>query len=445
MKYMAVRKVMIVFALILSFMFLISCGKKQTNTIDTIKTDSTAQLTIEKRNVLDFRITWEDYSGRGEAIRKIVDSYNEGISDGYAISMISGDEDLLNTETLLKSNSNMIYVLPYRYVKYFSGKGYLMDLTAAFKDAEKLFYTQIWELGSIGGKTYGIPWLGHSMCLLYNKSLLDEAGVDASSIKSLDALVEAINAVEEKTDARGIGLVGAASNDISWMVNQFIYGFGSELVNEEGTKVAINNEKSKAALEFYKNVLGKHAQPTWIEDTGIEVMEYFRKQEVAFEIQGIWGVTDILKNGSPFEVGIIALKNIGLHAEVGPMMLAVPESMSDEMKKEAIKFVNYMISKEAQEKIMNGEYSPERDAYYPFRTPIRIDMADSQIFRSFPEYLIFIEGFQNPSIDVPVPKWETIKNELYETGLHQVMNDDMTVAEFLEIIEAKGDKILEAQ
>jgi multiple sugar transport system substrate-binding protein len=420
------------------FVFLASCEKEQTMN----NTDSLTDTTTGNGSILDFRITWKGYSGRGEAIQTIVDIYNKNHSDGSTITMINGDEDRNNIEALLKSDSDTIYVLPYRYVKYFGDKGYLKDLTEDFKDEEELYYPEIWKLGTVEGKSYGIPWLGHSMCLLYNKNLLEEAGVDADSIDSLDALAKAIELIEEKTDAQGIGLVGANGNDVSWMVNQFIYGFGSDLVSDDGTNVTINTDKSKAALEMYKNILGKHAQPTWIDDTAMEVMTYFRNQEVAFEILGIWGVTDIEKNGSPFEVGIISLNDIGLSAEVGPMMLAIPSAMSDENKEESVQFINYLISKEAQEQIMKGEYSPEHDAYYPFRTPIRIDMADSQIFQSHPEYMTFIEGFQNPSIDMPVPAWQKVKDEIYGEGLHKVMNDEMTIEEFLDMIETKGNQIL---
>ena len=436
---MASRRFLIVIILLFSFVFLISCGEK--TQIDSSKQSNTADAGVK----LNFRITWKDYSGRGEAIQKIVDSYNEEMSGDSAIAMVGGDEDIAAIEELLKSGSETVYVLPYRFVKYFSDKGYLEDISAAFSEEENLFYPEVWDLGTVDNVTFGIPWLGHSMCLLYNKDLLDKAGVDAGSIKSLDALTKALEMVEQKTDAKGIGLVGADSNDISWMVNQFIYGFGSSLVSGDGKTVEINNEKSRAALDYYKNVLGMHAQATWTADTGEEVMKHFRNQEVAFEIQGIWGVTDILKNGSPFEVGIIAMDDVGLCAEVGPMMLAIPAGMSDQKKEEAIRFIRYMISADAQEKIMNGEYSPEHDAYYPFRTPIRIDMADSQIFKSNPEYKLFIEGFQNPSIDVPVPAWQKIKDDLYGSGLHRVMSGETTIDAFLEMMETEGNIILNEQ
>ena len=438
-EFMARIRKPVFIAAALSLLFLSSYTGIGTATSASVS--ETAPSATNPETALSFRITWKDYSGRGEAIRKIVNSYNS--SGGLCtVSMLSGDEDLAATEALIKAGGDTVYVLPYRLVKYFGSLGYLKDLSSEFKDSEDLFYPSVWSLGQVNDATYGIPWLGHSMCLLYNKSLLQEAGVDPAAITDLDSLVLAMEAVESKTSAKGIGLVGAESNDISWMVNQFVYGFGSELVSEDGTTVAVNNDKAASAIDFYKNVLGSHAQQTWTSDTGTEAMNYFRDGQVAFEIQGIWGVTDVIKNGSPFEVGIISLSDIGLCSEVGPMMLAIPASMSDDMTRNAVDFMRYMISKPAEEMIMNGEYNPEHDTYYPFRTPIRTDMADSTIFKTYPEYLKFVEGFENPSIDVPVPLWQRVKDQIYAPGLHKVMTGELSTQDFLAETEEKGNLIL---
>lgn len=426
------------FIVFLTIFTLTSCN------VTTISPPSDSS-SVSAQDSISFRITWLDYSGRGEAIRKIVNLYNAGSEGDTLVSLLGGDEDLSAIEKLIRGDGvDTVYVLPYRYVKYFGEKGYLMDLTSEFMQEKDLIYPKLWDLGTLSDVTYGIPWLSHSVCLIYNKDLLDKAGVNASSIQSRYSLVEALEKVVIKTTSKGIGLVGADHNDVSWMVNQFIYGFGSSLVSEDGKKVAVNNALAKEALEFYKNVLGRYAQPTWTEDTGVEVMDAFRNQEIAFEFQGIWGVTDIEKNGNPFEVGIINLESIGLYPEVGPMMLAIPAGFSEDKKADAIAFIRYMISKKAQEMIMDGEYSPEHGAYYPFRVPVRIDLKDSLIMKKYPQYLPFIEGFTNPSIDVPVPAWQTIKDEYYAPGLHKVMSGEMTIDGFLQQIETEGDKILAA-
>ena len=321
------------FGAILITMFM-TLGLLSCNVIPETK-QSAQEPQPEENKTLSFRITWKDYSGRGQAIQKIVDAYHQSSTDRMDIQLISGDEDQAAIQALLETDSETIFVLPYRYVQYFGSMGLLDDLTNEFAQESSLFYSSVWELGMVNRTVYGIPWLGHSMCLLYNKSLLKQAGVAPESIVDLDSFVSAMDSVEQKTSAKGIGLVGADSNDVSWMVNQFVYGFGGRLVDSTGKKALINSAESTAAIDFYKNVLGAHAQSSWLNDTGTEVMKSFLNQEVAFEIQGIWGLTDVEKNGSPFEVGVLPLKQIGICSEIGPMMMAIPQNMSDAGKQQA--------------------------------------------------------------------------------------------------------------
>ena len=97
--------------------------------------------------------------------------------------------------------------------------------------------------------------------------------------------------------------------------------------------------------------------------------------------------------GSSFEDGVLAMKDVGLCVEVGTMMLSVPAGMSDEGREQAIGFIRYRISKDAQEQILNGEYSVERDTNYPFQTAIRIDMADMR--HQFQLHLFRFFAFQH--------------------------------------------------
>jgi len=239
---MKIKNFKLIFVIILVLSVLASCAPAQPDTSPAVATDT-----------LNFRITWDSFSGYGEAIQKIVDSYNDESTTGKFISMVSGNEDKAAIEALLQTdNSDTIFVLPYRYVKYFGASGYLSDLSIPFDYANKLFYPKLWNLGTVGKTVYGIPWLGHSMCLLYNKNLISKAGVDPSSIDSLDSWISAMDAVEANTNAAGVGLVGAESNDVSWMVNQFIYGFGSTLVDDSGTKSQSITKNRRRLSSFTK-------------------------------------------------------------------------------------------------------------------------------------------------------------------------------------------------
>lgn len=417
---------------------LVGCA---TQTIAEPPQSGPGQTGTADENELTFRITWKTYSGRGEAISRIVESYHN-TNPKYHIQIADGDETLETIETQLASGETDVFVLPYRFTQYLGYHGKLEDLTDGLGSEKSQYFEKLWELGVVDDKLYGIPWMGHSMGLIYNKGLLQKAGVDPQAIHDPQSLAQACEKVVQNTDARGIGLVGADHNDISWMVNQFVYGFGGALVNADGTKVAVNSQQAKQAILFYRDVLGQYAQETWTEDTGVEVMEYFRKQEVAFEIQGLWGITDIWKNGNNFETGVIPLESIGLYPEVGPMMIALRPQMGADEKAAAIHFIQYLISTPAQEMIMDGEYSPEHDAYYPFRLPVRKYIANSLVFKKYPEFKMFLSGFGTPSIDVPVPLWQTVKDKHYAPGLHLVMEGKLSVDAFLQQVQVEGDKIL---
>lgn len=390
-----------------------------------------------------FRITWTDYSGRGTAIGEIVDVFNKTSKEPYEIILVGGDEEMTHiSDSLADKDNPMVYALPYRLVKYYGENGDLLDLSAEFSTESTYFYPEIWKLGVVKDNLYGIPWVGHSICLIYNNDLLTKADVNPESIQSLDTLVSALESVTTQTDACGIGLVGADHNDVSWMVNQFIYAYGATLVDDTGQKVLINTPKAENAILFYKDILGAYAQPSWQEDTGVEVMDYFRTGQIAFEFQGIWGVTDIDKNNNPFEIGVIPLDDIGLRPEVGPILLGISKNMPENMKKTSDHFIKFMISKEAQEMIFKGEFSPEHDTYYPFRVPMRKDIAEAMTSDEYSKFLPFLSGFDNPSIDVPISKWQIIKEKLYQSGLHKVFNSEQSVQEFLSEIEASGNIIL---
>ncbi|MBP1754599.1 MAG: Maltose/maltodextrin transporter, substrate binding periplasmic protein MalE [Firmicutes bacterium] len=447
------RRILHISLILILSMLLCGCRQNSNNQPDLQEVKPSA--TQEAKEILNFRITWKAYSGRGEAIGRIVNNYNEQSNMPYRVAIIDGDEDraaiemMLNTEdsvaaeqTESKTTDIDIYMLPYRYIQYFGSKNMLMDLSDEFSSEKDIFYPNLWNLSNVNGVLYGVPWMGHSMGLIYNRNLLDKAGVNPEEITDLDTLVSACESVEKSTKAMGIGLVGAEHNDISWMVNQFIYGFGGSLVSEDGLKVTINSEQSKEALSFYKDVLGSHAQSSWKTDTGVEVMDAFRSQKIAFEIQGLWGITDIWKNGNTFETGVIPLESIHLYPEVGPMMVALPVGLEEEKVATAVDFIHFLISEQAQEQITEGEYSPEKDAYYPFRLPVRKDSVEDDFFDVYPEFTKFLIGFEQPSIDVPTPLWQEVKDKYYAPGLHRVMLGQVTIDDFLIEIEEQGNKIL---
>lgn len=429
------RKYMAILGILLTLLLAACTNQTQAPTEDTLG----GQSPPEEKEAIALRITWKAYSGRGETVQRIIQDFND-TQTHYEITLHSGDEDLQAIEDSLIKDDFDVYVLPYRYVQYF-GKDdllYPIDSSSAAEVSSDLA-----KLAEIDGILYGMPWVSHSMALLYNRTLLETAGVDPASIVDRTSFIEALSRVEDQTSARGIGLVGAQHHDISWMVNQFIYGNGGKL--ESNGQITILSEPAQEALNYYIHDLGQHAQPSWHSDTGLEVMTHFRNADVAFEIQGLWGVTDIEKSGATFEVGILPLSRINANAEVGPLMLCVDTSVSDEKLPVIKAFIDYMISKPAQEAILFGEYSPEHDAYYPFRLPVRSDALSSDFLDAYPDFNVFIDAYKEPSIDVPSPKWMAVKTSIYMDYLHQMVTGERSIEDGLRKIQEDGMTIYEGE
>lgn len=416
-----------IFMATLAMLFLLSCGGD--------KKDSAGD-----KQELKFRITWATDSGRGKAISKIVEEFNKE-NPNIHVTLVGGSEDIQELTTMFTSQDVPDVVqLPYRYTQKFGSEGLLLESNDELKKETSNFYDSIIKLGQVNGKTYGIPWIGHAIGLVYNKDLFAKAGLDPEKAPTTwDELSSYSKIIEEKTGVKGLALVSKEGGDLNWLFAQFIYQNGGKIVNEDGT-IALNSPEAIEAINFYKELL-KYSAGTVGETDGKGVMQLFKEGKAAMEIQGPWGVTDIWKAGNPFKVGTAKLPKgkVGAFAEVGPHMLTIPATV-DAKKMDAInKFIQFMVSKKGSEMIMLGEYDEATKASYPFRVPIRKDMADVEYFKQHPEFLPFIEGLNEPSIEVPTPAYAQVREEIAIPAFAKILQGKMTTEAAVKEIQEKGN------
>lgn len=342
-----------------------------------------------------------------------------------------------------------IFQLPYLLVTNLGSQGALVDMQSYFPSLGDIFPEAVIKLTCVGDALYGVPWLGHSIQMVYNKDMTDKAGVNMEEITTFDELLAAFDAIEAANEGvKAFGMIGKQTGDVSWMSTPYIYDFGGSLVDADG-KVVINSEAAKEGLNFYFNVLSKYGQNGWQEHAGGDVMEAFRTQRICCEMQGPWGVTDIWKQAkeNQFTVGVMPMSQIinngePCKVEVSTYSFALMADSTQEEIDAAVDFINFMISKDAQAMLMDGEYSADYDAYYPFRVPVRSDMKDEAFFQEHPEFLAFIEGFANPGLESPIPEWAQIRTEYVLPGLNGIALGTMTIDDYLATVQEAAEKIL---
>jgi multiple sugar transport system substrate-binding protein len=396
------------------------------------------------------QIAWGTDTERGKAVQRIINEFekeNQNI-DVKLVGTAQNNQKLLTQ--LLSGDAPEVLQIPYREEQSLGSQGAFVDLTKEFKDQTKYYYDDVVKLGTVNGKLYGFPWLGSSIQLVYNKTMFEEAGI-TSPPDTWEELYETAKKLTKDTnkdgkiDQYGLGLVGKQHPDIAWLVSMFINQAGADLVEkEEGNyKVALNSKEGKQALEYYKKLVDDVSPPDTANKDGGGVMADFRNGTVAMEFQGPWGITDIWQNGSPFEVAAapIPAGPAGRASDLGLYMLSIPRDIDEKKEEAAKRLISFLASKKAQEMLLTGEKGID-GKYYPFRLPMRQDLANADYYKKHPEFLIFMEGLEYPSISSPIDSWARVQEEVFQSELNKLVTGK-SAAKVLQTIEEKGNKLIE--
>jgi len=143
-----------------------------------------------------------------------------------------------------------VSLVDYIWYAEFAKSGYVLDVTDRItSDMRDKIFESSWEITTVGGKAYGMPWLLDAKYFYYNEELLSQAGFSAPPT-SWEELEEQARAIKEQ---------GIAEFPIVWSWAQaeaavcdlvtLIFGNGGTLVDESG-KPSFNNAQGVQALEW---------------------------------------------------------------------------------------------------------------------------------------------------------------------------------------------------
>ncbi len=133
--------------------------------------------------------------------------------------------------------------------------GYLLDVTSRITPEMKSgMFPASWNGVTRNGKVYGMPWLMDVKYFMYNKDMLQKAGISAPPT-TWEELVDQAKTIKEK---------GIAEFPIIWSWNQkegvvcdftvLLFGNGGAFL-DEGGKPAFNNDKGVQVLTWMKQTL----------------------------------------------------------------------------------------------------------------------------------------------------------------------------------------------
>ncbi|MFY9856485.1 MAG: sugar ABC transporter substrate-binding protein, partial [Exiguobacterium chiriqhucha] len=160
----------------------------------------------------------------------------------------------------------------------------------------------IWEKGvdkyRFDGKTlgegaiYGLPKDLGPFALGYNKTMFEDAGIplpDKDKPYTWDEFVDVAKQLTKDTNGDGkMDQYGTGFN-VNWALQPFVWSNGADWINEDGTKVTIDDPKFIEALQFFVDQQLKHGiTPSIGETQTLDTYQRWLKGQLAFFPVGPW-------------------------------------------------------------------------------------------------------------------------------------------------------------
>jgi multiple sugar transport system substrate-binding protein len=193
----------------------------------------------------------------------------------------------------------------------FAKNGFVADVTDKItSDMKSKVFKAAWDITTVGGKTYGMPWLLDQKYFFYNEKLLKDAGFDAPP-KTWEELETMSKAIQDK---------GIAEYPIVWSWAQaeaavcdwvtLLYGNGGKMLDDSG-KPAFNDQAGVDTLTWMvKTVDSKVSNPASISYLEEDVRNVFSQGKAVFASN--WNYMYDLANNSDKESKVVGQVKVAL-------------------------------------------------------------------------------------------------------------------------------------
>ncbi|MFC4785653.1 extracellular solute-binding protein [Nocardioides sp. MAHUQ-72] len=302
---------------------------------------------------LKAELTWWDTSdpaNEGPVYDELIKKFNEEYPNvKIDHQMVPFGEAQSKFKTAAQSGSGAPDILraEVAWTPEFASLGYLyaLDGTPLLEDND--FLESPLSSNVFDGKTYGVPQVTDTLGLMYNKKLLDEAGVEVPT--TWDELKEVAPTIKQKTGADAIALGSGG-----YYLLPFIYGEDGDLVDTDAKKITVNSDANVKGMQTAQDLVksGASVKPV-ANDADATIQTLFQEGKVAMMINGPWTVSAV--EGSPDFGGLdnlgvapVPAGSAGQGAPVGGHNYVIYSGMSDDKAEAAIAFVKFMSSAESQ-------------------------------------------------------------------------------------------------
>jgi multiple sugar transport system substrate-binding protein len=218
----------------------------------------------------------------------IVDEFNQANPDiKVEIEYVSYDalHDKITTAMASTPPAYDVFLADDIWYAEFAKAGYTLDVSDRItKEMRDRIFTSAWDITTVNGKVYGMPWLLDQKYFFYNEDLLKQAGFSAPPVTWEELLAQA-KVMKEK---------GIVEYPIVWSWGQYeaaicdwvilLYGNGGSLVDDKGAP-AFNNEAGVKTLKWMiQSIDDGYSNPASASYVEEDVRNVFSQGKAAFAV-----------------------------------------------------------------------------------------------------------------------------------------------------------------
>ncbi|HSL33291.1 MAG TPA: sugar ABC transporter substrate-binding protein [Candidatus Limnocylindrales bacterium] len=233
----------------------------------------------------------------------------------------------------------------------------LLDLTPFIEqegyDLSQLDENAVRDFTTSDGQQFGLPRDLNVIALFYNKQMFDDAGIPyPDDTWDWAKLVEVGKQLTKDTNGDGTmdqwGLY-TETTDMENAWSSFVWQAGGDILSEDGTTSALDQDASAAGIQFLQDLIWKEKvspDPALFAETG----DAFEQGVAAMEINGSWLVPTHEAAGISFGIAPLPKGSAGAATSVNPTGAVVYKNTKS--PEAAWALVKYLASPEAQKGIM---------------------------------------------------------------------------------------------
>lgn len=379
---------------------------------------------------------WGDWGGDGaEQFIAMADAFNES-QDRIRVEYVV-QEDMI-TKFLTASTSgnapDIMFWDRWRTALY-APRGVLMPIND-FMEADSVsaddFYSEALRELSLDDNIYGLPLTVDARALFYNKTLLEEAGLEPPTTwEELEEVATALTVWNgDQLERAGFSL-----QDVG-LFNMYLQQAGGQMVTEDGMQTAFNTEDGLEVLAFWDRLLNEDRvyQVGFEEGLGNE-SDAFVTGKVAMLYTGPWMINTYRQYGDDLDFGIVP-PPAGPDGDQGSIMggfgLVIPTAAQH--PEEAWEFMKWWLA-ESENALMWAQISNN--------IPGNLEAIEDPFFQDDPFWKPILDTLEFAKIRPPYAGYSPMEVDALIPSLQLFMLGQMSAEDVLAQAEADGNIILE--